>query len=113
MVTKLCSGQEMLYKINQRGIIKKRNKVELWFLSLHFESLPEACIPSLESFGHMMTKLRSGQGKRDAEADTDADDAADKSNTLYVAFLGDTKRMDRLISLTIKHEELYVTKTIT
>jgi len=29
MVTKLCSGQEMLYKINQRGIIQKRNKVEL------------------------------------------------------------------------------------
>jgi len=32
MVTKLCSGQEMLYKINQRGIIQKRNKVELGFL---------------------------------------------------------------------------------
>jgi len=32
MVTKLCSGQEMLYKINQRGIIKKRNEVELQFL---------------------------------------------------------------------------------
>jgi len=32
MVTKLCSRQEMLYKINQRGIIKKRNKVELRFL---------------------------------------------------------------------------------
>jgi len=32
MVTKLYTGQEMLYKINQRGIIKKRNKVELWFL---------------------------------------------------------------------------------
>ena len=32
MVTKLCTGQEMLYKINQRGIIQKRNKVELWFL---------------------------------------------------------------------------------
>jgi len=28
MVTKLCSGQEILYKINQRGIIKKWNKVE-------------------------------------------------------------------------------------
>jgi len=34
MVTKLCSGQEMLYKINQRGIIKKRNNVELWFLCI-------------------------------------------------------------------------------
>jgi len=33
MVTKLCSGQEMLYKINQKKIIKKRNKVELQFLS--------------------------------------------------------------------------------
>jgi len=33
MVTKLCSGQKMLYKINQRGFIHKRNKVELRFLS--------------------------------------------------------------------------------
>jgi len=32
IVTKLCSGQKMLYKINQRGIIQKRNKVELQFL---------------------------------------------------------------------------------
>ena len=32
MVTKLCSGQEMLFKINQRGIIQKWNKVELQFL---------------------------------------------------------------------------------
>jgi len=32
MLVKLCSRQEMLYKINQRGIIKKRNKVELRFL---------------------------------------------------------------------------------
>jgi len=32
MVTKLCFGQEMLYKINQRGIIEKRNQVELRFL---------------------------------------------------------------------------------
>jgi len=32
MVTKLCSGQEMLRKINQRVIIKKRNNVELRFL---------------------------------------------------------------------------------
>jgi len=31
MVTKLCSGQEMLYKINQRGIIRQR-RVELRFL---------------------------------------------------------------------------------
>ena len=43
--------------------------------------MPEACIPSLESFGPMMIKLRSGQGKRD-DADTDADaDAADESKT--------------------------------
>ena len=27
MVTKLCSGQEMLYKSNQRGIIKKQGRV--------------------------------------------------------------------------------------
>jgi len=39
--------------------------------ALHFKSLPEACIPSLESFGPMMTKLRFGQGKRD---DMDAAD---------------------------------------
>jgi len=32
MVTQLCSGQEMLYKINQKAIINKRNKVELRFL---------------------------------------------------------------------------------
>jgi len=32
MMTKLLSGQEMLYKINQRGIIQIRNKVELRFL---------------------------------------------------------------------------------
>jgi len=32
MMTKLRSGQKMLYKINQRGIIKNRNKVELRFL---------------------------------------------------------------------------------
>jgi len=32
MVTKLCSGQEMLYKINQRGIIQKQNNAELRFL---------------------------------------------------------------------------------
>jgi len=31
-VTKVWSGQEMLYKINPRGILKKRNKVELRFL---------------------------------------------------------------------------------
>ena len=31
-MTKLDSGQEMLYKNNQKEIIKKRNKIELWFL---------------------------------------------------------------------------------
>jgi len=86
LVTKLCSGQEMFYKINQRGIIKKQNK-SYSSCALHFASLPETCIPSLESFGPMMTKLRSGQGKRDdADADTDADtdadaDASDQSNS--------------------------------
>ena len=77
MVRKLCSGQKMLYKINQIGIIQKRKKVEL-----RFESLPEACIPSLGSCGPMMTKLRSGQGKQD-DADTDA---ADQSNTYMSPF---------------------------
>jgi hypothetical protein len=32
MVTKLRSGQDMLYKNQSKGIIKKRNKVELRFL---------------------------------------------------------------------------------
>jgi len=82
MVEKLCSGQEMLYKINQRGIIKKNGTSWSYdSCALHFESLPEACIPSLESFGPMMKKLRSGQGKRD-DADTDANaDSADQNNT--------------------------------
>jgi len=56
---------------------------------MHFESLQEACIPSLESFGPMMTKLCSGQGKRDdadTDADADADDAADQSNTYMSPF---------------------------
>jgi len=57
----------MLYKINQKEIIKK---------NMHTK------------FGHMMTKLRSGQGKRD-DADTDADadaDAADQSNAYMSPF---------------------------
>jgi len=45
--------------------------------ALHFASVPEACIQSLESFGPMMTKLCSGQGKRDDA--TAADDI--QSNT--------------------------------
>jgi len=77
IVRKLCSGQVMLYKIDQRGIIQKRNKVELRLLCTALESLPEACIPSLESFGPMMTKLRSGQRKPDA---------ADQSNTYTSPF---------------------------
>jgi len=36
MVKQLCSGQEMLYKINQRGIIQKWSKVELRFLCTAF-----------------------------------------------------------------------------
>jgi len=31
-MTKVCSGQEILYKINQRGLIKKMNNVELRFV---------------------------------------------------------------------------------
>jgi len=46
--------------------------------ALHFESLLEACIPSLESFAPTMTKLRSGQEKWVAAAAPD--DAADQSN---------------------------------
>jgi len=61
MVTKLCSGQEMLYKTNQRVIIKKGTRYSYGFCALHFESLPETCIPSMESFEHMVTKLCSGQ----------------------------------------------------
>jgi len=61
MVTKLCSGQEMLYKINQRGIIKKQNKVELRFLCNALRVVARTCIPSMESFEPMVTKLCSGQ----------------------------------------------------
>jgi len=50
MVRKLGSGHEMFYKM-----------VELRFCAMHFESLPEACIPSLESFGPMIAMLRTGQ----------------------------------------------------
>jgi len=119
MVTKLhvCSGEKMLYKINQREIIQQWNNVELRFLRIalriiarsmhtkfgviwpfddkvtlrtrnglynqskgnnykteqcgntvfvHIESLPEACIPSLESFGPMVTRKagRRGHGRR-------------------------------------------------
>jgi len=73
MVTKLLSGQEMLYNINQRGIRSSYGSC-----ALHFESLREACMPSLESFGPMMTKLRSGQGKQD-DAAADDEAAADQS----------------------------------
>jgi len=81
MVTKLCSEQEMLYKINQRGIIQKQ-RYNYGSCAMHFESLPETCIPSLESFRPMMTKLCCGQGKRD---DADAD-AVDQSNTYTSPF---------------------------
>jgi len=71
LVTKLCSAQEMLYKINQRGIIQKWNKVELGFLCT---ALRVIAIPIVELFGPLMTKLCSGQGIRDDAA------AADQSN---------------------------------
>ena len=48
MMTKLCSGQEMIYKINQRGIIQKQNKVELRFL----------CTALLVTARNMHTKYR-------------------------------------------------------
>jgi len=82
----------MLLKINQRGIIQKRNKEELLFLCTALRVIARACIPCLESFGFMMTKLRSWQGKRDdADADTNADadadaDAADQSYTCMSPF---------------------------
>ena len=41
------------------GLIKKRNNVGSW--AQLFESLQGTCIPSLESFEPMVTKLRSGQ----------------------------------------------------
>jgi len=69
MMTKLCSGKETLYKTQSKGNNSKRNNVELSSCALHFKPLPETCIPSLESFGPMMTKLCSGQEKQD-----DADD---------------------------------------
>ena len=61
-------------KINQRGIIWKLNKVELWFLCTALRVIAKICISSLESFGPIMTKLRSRQEKWDAAA------ASDQSN---------------------------------
>jgi len=52
---------------------------------MHFEPLPEACIPSLESFGHMVTKLRSGQGNPDAATDAAAADATADQSNLYMS----------------------------
>ena len=46
--------------------------------ALHFKSLPKTCIPSSESFGPMVTKLRSRQGNPDAAAAVD-------DNTAYAA----------------------------
>ena len=47
---------------------------------MHFESLPESCIPTLESFEPMVTKLRFGQGNPDADTDAAAAATADDSN---------------------------------
>jgi len=55
----LKERQKMLYKINQRGIIQKWNKVQ--FLCAALKLLPETCIPSMESFKPLVTKLCSGQ----------------------------------------------------
>jgi len=87
MVRKLCSGQEMLHKINQRGIIKtEQGRVTvLVHCTLSHCQTPAYQVWTL--FGPMMTKLRSGQGKReDADADTDADDAVDHGNTYMSPF---------------------------
>jgi len=35
---------------------------------MHFQPLPEACIPSLESFGPIVIKLCCGQGYTEAAA---------------------------------------------
>jgi len=59
-VTKLHPGQEMPYKINQKGINQNRNKVELRSYALHFESLPVICIPSLESFVVLLRQVVIG-----------------------------------------------------
>jgi len=61
MVTKLCSGQEMLYKINRRRIIKKWNKIKLRFLCTALRVIDKTCIPNMEPFEPMVTKLCFGQ----------------------------------------------------
>jgi len=61
IVTQLCSGQEMVYKINQKEIIKNETRQNYGSCALHFQSLPETCMLTLESFESMLTQLRSGQ----------------------------------------------------
>ena len=73
MVTKLCSGQYMLHKINQRGIIQKRNKGELRFLFTALRVIARSMHTNVGIIWTYDAKLRYGQGKRD--------DANDQSNT--------------------------------
>ena len=44
---------------------------------MHFESLLETCIPSLEWIGHTVTKICAGEGNLDAASDDDDYDTAD------------------------------------
>ena len=53
MLTMLRSRQEMLFK-NQTGLIKKWNKVGYGSCAMHFQSLQETFILSLESFEPMV-----------------------------------------------------------
>jgi len=78
----------MLYKINQREIIQKRNNVTSRFLCTALRVIARSMHTKFGVIWIYDDKLRSEQGKRDdADADTDADDAdanadaADQNNT--------------------------------
>ena len=61
-MTKLRSGQEMLYK-NQSNWEQLKNGARYNSCALHVGSLPATCIPRLKWFGSMASKLHSGQEK--------------------------------------------------
>jgi len=48
-------------KNQSKGNNLKTEQGSYGFCALNFESMPETCIPSLESFKHMVAILRSGQ----------------------------------------------------
>jgi len=88
MVTKLCSGQEMLYKINQRGIIQKQNKVELRFLCTALHVIARnmhAKYGVIWTYDDKVTLRTRKAGRRGHRRGHDDDDA-DQSNTYMSPF---------------------------